>query len=171
MKDRCICIVPVFLFAVASMRIDGSGNVGIGTTAPAQKFHVNGGNARITNGGISLDIMVGTTFSGITIAAGMAYYEIACAEYHMFGGTIKPDADNGWSCGTSAKRWTAVYAANGTIQTSDVRLKKSIDDLLYVLAEVLKLRPVSYYWKDNSGSKKIGLIAQEVRKVIPEVVV
>ena len=32
------------------MRIDGSGNVGIGTNAPAQKFHLNGGNVRITNG-------------------------------------------------------------------------------------------------------------------------
>jgi hypothetical protein len=37
---------------------------------------------------------------------------------------------------------------------------------------VLQLRPVSYQWLDekNPGQKKIGLIAQEVQKIIPEVV-
>jgi hypothetical protein len=152
------------------MRIDGSGNVGIGTNSPAQKFHVSGGNARITNGGINLDIMVGTTFGGITNAAGMVYYEIAGSETHMFGGQIIPDADNNWSCGSSARRWTAVYASNGTVQTSDIRLKKNIHELPYGLSEVLKMRPVAYNWKDNTGGNKIGLIAQEVRKIIPEVV-
>jgi hypothetical protein len=153
------------------MRIDGSGNVGIGTNAPAQKFHLSGGNARITNGGINADIMVGTTFGGITNAAGMVYYEIAGAETHMFGGQIVPDADNNWTCGSSARRWSAVYAANGTIQTSDFRMKKNIHDLPYGLKEVMQMKPVAYNWKDNTGGNKIGLIAQEVRKIIPEVVV
>jgi Chaperone of endosialidase len=152
------------------MRIDGSGNVGIGTNAPAQKFHLSGGNARITNGGINADIMVGTTFGGITNATGMVYYEISGAETHMFGGQIIPDGDNTWSCGSSARRWSAVYAANGTIQTSDFRLKKNIHDLPYGLKEVMQMKPVSYNWKDNTGGNKIGLIAQEVRKIIPEVV-
>ena len=152
------------------MRIDGSGNVGIGTTSPAQKFHVSGGNVRITNNSINADIMVGTTFGGITNAAGMVYYEIAGAEYHMFGGTIMPDGDNSWTCGTSARRWQTVYATNGTIQTSDIRLKKNIHALSYGLKEVLMLNPVGYNWKDNTGGNKIGLIAQEVRKIVPEVV-
>ncbi|MGF2412678.1 tail fiber domain-containing protein [Ferruginibacter sp.] len=152
------------------MRIDGSGNVGIGTNSPAQKFHVSGGNARITNGGISADIMVGTTFAGITNAAGIVYYEIGGSETHMFGGEIIPDADNSRSCGSSARRWSAVYAANGTIQTSDFRMKKNIHDLPYGLKEVMQLKPVAYNWKDNSGGNKIGLIAQEVRKIVPEVV-
>lgn len=83
---------------------------------------------------------------------------------------IQPGTDNSVSMGTSSKRWSVVYAANGTIQTSDVRLKKNILPLSYGLAEVMKLQPVSYDWKDDSGHK-IGLIAQEVKKVIPEVVV
>lgn len=153
------------------MRIDGSGNVGIGTNAPAQKFHISGGNQRITNGGINFDIMVGTTLGGITNASGVVYYEVAGTETHMFGGDVIPDADNARTCGNSSRRWSTVYAANGTIQTSDIRMKKNIHDLPYGLAEVLRLKPVGYNWKDNSGGNKIGLIAQEVRKIIPEVVV
>jgi len=38
------------------------------------------------------------------------------------------------------------------------------------LKEVMKLQPVSYDWKDNSGQHKIGLIAQEVKKIVPQVV-
>ena len=83
---------------------------------------------------------------------------------------VQPGTDNSVSMGTSSKRWSVVYAANGTIQTSDFRLKKNILPLSYGLNEVMKLQPVSYDWKDDSGHK-IGLIAQDVKKVIPEVVV
>jgi hypothetical protein len=34
----------------------------------------------------------------------------------------------------------------------------------------MQLKPVFYSWKDKAGSSKIGLIAQEVQQVIPEVV-
>jgi DNA anti-recombination protein RmuC len=50
-------------------------------------------------------------------------------------------------------------------------LKKNIHGLPYGLKEVMMLNPVGYNWRDNTGGNKIGLIAQEVRKVIPEVVV
>jgi hypothetical protein len=59
---------------------------------------------------------------------------------------------------------------NGTIQTSDIRMKTNIKNLKYGLSEVLKFRPVSYTWKSDANSKKIGLIAQEVQDVVPEVV-
>ena len=81
-----------------------------------------------------------------------------------------PGQDNAYSAGNTTNRWTAVWATNGTIQTSDIRLKKNIHPLGYGLQEILRLQPVSYDWKDNSGSNKIGLIAQEVKKVIPQVV-
>ena len=84
---------------------------------------------------------------------------------------LVPGQDNTYTDGTASNRWSAVYATNGTIQTSDIRLKKNIQPLTYGLKEVLNLQPVSYDWKDNSGKNKIGLIAQDVRKIIPQVVV
>ncbi len=87
------------------------------------------------------------------------------------GAAIQPGTDNATAMGTSAKRWSVVYAVNGTIQTSDIRLKKNILPLTYGLNEVMQMQPVSYDWKDNSGSHKIGLVAQAIKKIIPEVVV
>ncbi len=87
-------------------------------------------------------------------------------------GVVAPSADNTYTLGKSGARWSAVYAANGTIQTSDARLKTNIEPLEYGLKEVLQMQPVRYNWRDNPLSMaKIGLIAQEVRKLVPEVVV
>jgi hypothetical protein len=83
-----------------------------------------------------------------------------------------PEYNNSFSLGSSTLKWTAVYATNGTIQTSDRRLKTNIQDLKYGLKEVLALQPVRYNWKTSPNSdNKIGLIAQDVRKIVPEVVV
>jgi hypothetical protein len=87
-------------------------------------------------------------------------------------GIIAPSADNTYSLGKSGARWSAVWSANGTIQTSDARLKTNIQPLNYGLKEVLQMRPVRYNWKsDPTANAKIGLIAQEVQQLIPEVVV
>lgn len=81
-----------------------------------------------------------------------------------------PVADNGYAFGTSTNRWSEIWSANGIIQTSDARLKSNIHDLPYGLNDLMKLRPVAYSWNSDLQSAKIGLIAQEVQKVIPEVV-
>jgi len=49
-------------------------------------------------------------------------------------------------------------------------MKKDIQDLNYGLNTVMQLRPVSYRWKNGEGGINIGLIAQEVQPIIPEVV-
>ena len=86
--------------------------------------------------------------------------------------TLLPEIDDTYDLGTVALRWTNLWATNGTIQTSDFRQKKEIEDVGYGLSEILKLRPVSYKWKEGSDeSTHLGLIAQEVQKVVGEVVV
>ncbi|HAO33197.1 MAG TPA: tail fiber domain-containing protein [Candidatus Competibacter sp.] len=59
-----------------------------------------------------------------------------------------------------------------TNSASDRRLKREIAPSPYGLAEVLRLEPVSFRWKDArmGGQREIGLIAQDVREIVPEVV-
>ena len=52
---------------------------------------------------------------------------------------------------------------------SDSRIKKNIVNSTYGLATVLKLRPVEYILTSND-LKQVGFIAQEVQKLVPEVV-
>jgi hypothetical protein len=83
---------------------------------------------------------------------------------------IQPGSDNMYSLGKNGARWSEVWSANGVIQTSDARLKTNIQELSYGLNELMQLKPVSYNWKDKPASHKIGLIAQEVQQIIPEVI-
>jgi len=83
---------------------------------------------------------------------------------------LTPGTDNSYTLGSSTRRWSQVWSANGVIQTSDARLKTNIHDLPYGLNDLMKLRPVAYNWKAQPEMAKVGLIAQEVQKVIPEVI-
>jgi hypothetical protein len=57
------------------------------------------------------------------------------------------------------------------IQSSDFNLKKNISDLNGSLSSILSLRPVRYELKENANNgETVGLIAQEVQAVYPELV-
>ncbi len=88
------------------------------------------------------------------------------------GGYFTPDGTNLFNLGGTNHRWRTVFATNGTINTSDLRAKKHIYRLSYGLNEILKLRPVQYNWNEDTDDQEqsLGLIAQEILKVIPEVV-
>jgi hypothetical protein len=53
--------------------------------------------------------------------------------------------------------------------SSDIRLKENITNTKYGLATVLQFRPVDYNLKSN-GLRQVGFIAQEMKKLVPEVV-
>jgi hypothetical protein len=56
-------------------------------------------------------------------------------------------------------------------QNSDARLKQRISNLKSGLAEVMQLRPVTWTWKKKpEHGVQLGLIAQEVESVLPELV-
>lgn len=67
---------------------------------------------------------------------------------------------------------TAVTSIGGQVAwstLSDSRIKKNIVNSTYGLATVLKLRPVEYNLTSND-LKQVGFIAQEVQKLVPEVI-
>jgi hypothetical protein len=67
-------------------------------------------------------------------------------------GHTKPGIDNTYSCGTSAARWSAVYAANGTIQTSDARDKIVTGRLEGVAGRLIDaVEPVLFRWVDGGN--------------------
>jgi hypothetical protein len=65
--------------------------------------------------------------------------------------------------------WDQVTVHGAFINSSDLRAKQDVADLEYGLAEIRKLRPVSYNWRAiHNPHRSIGLIAQEVLPVISE---
>ena len=61
--------------------------------------------------------------------------------------------------------------------TSDIRLKKNIEPLTNGLDKIMKLNPVTFNWDEeivpdlaNKYPNMVGLIAQEVEEVVPQVV-
>ena len=81
-------------------------------------------------------------------------------------GFLKQDNDWGAYCDDSGN-WTAV---GNVTAYSDERLKENIKTIPNALETVKKLRGVSFDRKDF-GIKGIGVIAQEIEQVLPEVVV
>jgi hypothetical protein len=69
------------------------------------------------------------------------------AERLTVAGQIAPAADNAYSIGTASLRASVVYAATGTINTSDLREKCDLADSELGLAFIRRLRPRSYRWR------------------------
>lgn len=85
------------------------------------------------------------------------------------GGTVRCGALAGGGGGT------LVADANGVIgfNFSDASLKTDIAPLSRGLDDVLRLKPVTFRWKDRTrfgGTENFGLIAQEVAEVFPNIV-
>lgn len=164
-----------------------STKVGIGTTAPIHALDVRDGT------GLSGHIQIGAPST--TVAERIIVFgDSACGGgtpcvsigeqdtddrmvmraglFRFKNGAVEPDFDNGQRLGGPSNRWSAVWAAIGVIQTSDARLKRNVTDLGYGLAELMRLRPVTFFWKDQTDARRhVGLIAQEAETVIPESVV
>ena len=83
------------------------------------------------------------------------------------GNGANANASNMIRLGNSAI--TVIQGQVGFSAASDIRLKKNIVNTNYGLSTVLNLRPVEYNLISND-LKQVGFIAQEVQKLVPEVV-
>lgn len=79
-----------------------------------------------------------------------------------------PTADNSYTLGYSGYRWKQVYAAAGSISTSDRNAKKDITELDNQSYDfVMGLKPSKYRFIENESNRiHYGLIAQDVEEVL-----
>lgn len=127
------------------MRLTSSGHLLVGSTTNVAA------NAKIFAKG-----------SGVGIAVG---YGTGSSEYrHLY-----MNSGDGSLYFFNNTNYANLSASGAWTNASDRRIKKNIVDIKYGLEDVLKIQPRSYQMKEVSGDH-IGLIAQEVEEIIPEVV-
>jgi Chaperone of endosialidase len=65
-----------------------------------------------------------------------------------------------------------LWSIGGIVHGSDLRLKTEVSSLGRMVDKILALRSVRFKWRiaSNGDSYRIGLIAQEVERVLPEVI-
>jgi hypothetical protein len=119
------------------------------------------GTAPITSSGGA------TPAIGISAATGSAAGSMSAAD--------KAKLDAATTAGTAStlvlRDSSGQISAVDFISSSDARLKRDVRNLAGSLARVLKLRGKSYRFKgDKAKVRRVGLIAQEVREVVPGVV-
>jgi hypothetical protein len=112
-------------------------------------------------------------YSNVTKAGSYAGYfngdvRIGLGDLLMAGNVI-PQDNNTYDLGTTTLRWRDAWVQRNAFNGSDIRLKKEVKTTAYGLKEIMKLHPVNYTWKDNDR-KDLGFIAQEIREVLPELV-
>jgi len=81
-------------------------------------------------------------------------------------GGLRPALDNAQSLGSGTARWSAIWSATGTIQTSDRRHKTDIFPTDLGLDFICSLNPVRFAWKSGEGGMHYGLLAQEVAEAL-----
>jgi len=114
--------------------------------SPAYSFINATGYGMYWNGGNDLNLCTAGTIA-LSVQTGL----ISCSR------DTRPSADNTYSLGVSGGRWTAVWAANGTIQTSHSSTKQNIVDIDPLKVEIP--RGVEY---DRDGRRYIGYLNDSI---------
>jgi hypothetical protein len=166
------------------------GYVGIGTLTPVLgRLHVEGGNtgveiAAVYGNSLNGRGMVGRSTNGVGVY-GSSDNGLGDGGYGVYGrseGGIGVYGYGGIGCyGESGTGYAGYFHGTVTVtgnltaanfpNPSDARLKENVQSLGYGLPELMRLRPVSWSWIDQTQKQlPMGLIAQDVEGVIPELV-
>lgn len=169
-----------------------NGNAGLGTDAPGEKLHLKNpsGSVRMRLESTDHSQVEFRDASGFRGSVGFSSTEGHLYLYNggnvaikggMLGvGTIDPtqklDVDGNArirSIASGAYVGQVNRTADGTLTTatSDLRLKENVRTLQGGLEKILKMRGVTFTWKEQPGyGTRIGFIAQEVEPILPELV-
>jgi hypothetical protein len=168
-----------------AMTIDPVGNVGIGVATPTSQFQVNDAAGYYTQlGSTTLGVSTNGTIQSINSNIGTWNGIFESAPYLTSGSPYGIFVSNGQNVYSEIAYSIYGLITSGMIYTtssvqavSDKRLKQNIVPLTGTLSKLDQLRGVSFEWNHLStsmghkeGEKGIGLIAQELQKVYPELV-
>jgi hypothetical protein len=137
----------------------GSGTVIVGGTNAAYAS-ANRGNLTLSGTGSAL-----LGFHNGTSATGYIYNDYGANVFQIVttGNPIQVVcSSNGVQLISGATSWSSA---------SDIRLKNINGDIENAIDKLMTLRAINYSWKsDDTKKENLGLIAQEVEKVFPQVV-
>lgn len=125
----------------------------------------SGGAMRLTANGSGAAIWLEAGSAGFGLGTtGSLGYLVQC------GRSIIPTSNDSYYCGMASYKWSAVYATNGTIQTSDANAKTDIEPLPDKYLDLFdRLEPRRYRMRSgSSGRYHVGYIAQEVKAAMDD---
>lgn len=160
--------------------VDNDGKVGIGTAYPADKLHVQGNIMATGNLSGNHMMLAGTmTLSSSTPAINTAS---SSSDYTLNlnnpgSGKVHLHVEGNLGLGTAGvgniitvqQNSATDPIADGWTTYSSIRWKENVFPLQGVMDKIHQLRGVSFTWKE-SGVQDIGMIAEEVGRVVPEAV-
>lgn len=155
--------------AVQKFKVDKDGNTTIGSATGTARIILNGGATNTTDGAAIFCQNNSVNIVGIGAASalgiGAAYDNTPAlrswANGYMVAGLTSGAGTNTMKWDTSTSKWT--------YDTSSLRYKDNVRDSQYGLNDVMQLQSRQFNYKD-SGREDVGLIAEEVVGVIPELV-
>ncbi len=136
------------------------GNLGLGTTSPAQKLTVNSGRMLVSNTTTPIYIKAGSTYKSWV-------HHIGGSDGYIFAPST---ADNGetWDWANQTKLGAdGVVTAKNFQLSSDRRFKNNIKDIKDIKVEAAFK---SFEMESSPGEKRYGVVAQELEKTNPELV-
>ena len=149
--------------ATERMRIDSSGNVGVGTSSPTVRFQVSGSS--IFSDTVQIFNNPTSSAQGIlfrnTFNVGGSIFSTGAATTNDFILWVGGSGTQGGITGNGAG---VNYSS-----ASDYRLKENVAPMTGALAKVSQLKPCTYTWKFD-GSEGQGFIAHELQEVFPDAV-
>lgn len=159
-----------------SVILAGNGDVTAGGAFGVGPLYIPYATGETLKPQVKIDNSTGTAIVGVSSATADASLglsakgagRIVTTHELVVGGASYPSTDNQFTSGRSANRWLQVWATNGTIQTSDERLKDFEDlsaaELNCGLALAREMK--KFKWKDRSDDlNHFGVMAQKVISV------
>jgi hypothetical protein len=153
-------------------------NVGIGVPAPQRQLHLKGNNAVFRmdrDSDTAAFMIVRTNAAGSPLKTFVVGTNAAGADNGEFvvndlGAAVGgPGTRRMTITNAGETHFTGIVRAPSFVSTSSLRFKENVHPIRNAPDLVDRLHGVSFNWKDT-GRPSVGLIAEEVAEVIPEVV-